>query len=379
MKTPAHIIRKIFGSGKNAPGFTLVEIIIASSIFTIVSLIGVTVFINVTRIQRKIALENTIYEDGRFMMERIAREIRANTVDYEEYYNKLVEGGKFGEMYTCYASRFYNPGTGGTGTGNLGAYCSDPALGDPESNPGCVIDKTTLDVNTGKNPYSGNIFAADKNPEDANAFCDQHFGGATDCGGDFDLHNQSQLYLINSKGTKKTFITRKRVNDTPVDEYSLAMLQIEGIDTNTDSIVDQWTDLTVSPKEFNCAANYDCPGSTLSDLESTLNGITSATRYVGFVPISPMRTTIKDLRFYVSPLEDPRKAFAETSTADAIQQQPHITVVMVLQPAASELGNFASDPPTITLQNTISSRVYNEVKSYTGEGTCATNGYTPTP
>jgi hypothetical protein len=130
-------------------------------------------------------------------------------------------------------------------------------------------------------------------------------------------------------------------------------------------------------KNFHCSANYDCPIS-LTDLESSLVGTTAATRYVGFVPISPMRTVVKDLRFYVSPLEDPRKAFAETTTTDAIQQQPHITIVMVLQPSASEMGSFGGEVPTITLQNTVSSRVYNEVKSYTGIESCSTD-YFPLP
>lgn len=376
MITPAQIIRRFLNRRGRSSGFTLVEVIIASSIFTIVSLIGVTVFINVTRIQRKIALENAIYEDGRFMMERISREIRANTVDYEEYYNKLVEGKHYGEEYTCYASRFYNPGAGDIE--NLGATCSDqPAPfggGLAQDYPGCIINKTTLDVNTGKNPYSGNIFAADKDPEDSNAFCDQHFGSGTNCGTDATLHNQSELYLINAKGTKKTILARKQVNASP-DERSLAMVQIEGDDLTNDSIVDEWVNLGMA-KNFHCSANYDCPIS-LTDLESSLVGTTAATRYVGFVPISPMRTVVKDLRFYVSPLEDPRKAFAETSTTDTIQQQPHITIVMVLQPAASEMGSFGGEVPTITLQNTVSSRVYNEVKSYTGEESCI--DYTPLP
>jgi len=381
MISPAQFFRKIFKKGLKGSGFTLVEVIIASSVFTIVSLIGVTVFVNVTRIQRRIALENAIYEDGRFMMERIAREIRENTIDYEEYYNKLVEGGKYGQAYTCYASRFYNPGSGGLASGNLGATCSDqPAPlggGDPKVYPGCIIDKTTLDVNTGKNPYSGNIFSK-KNSEDSSAFCDENFSTSPACADAEDptLHDQSELYLINSKGTQKTLLARKKVNDTPSDEYTLGMLQILGEDTNTDSIVDKWVDLSGSPNNFYCAQDFDCPV-TLSNLESTLVGLTSATRYQGFVPISPMRTTIKDLRFYISPLEDPRKAFAETAPADSIQQQPHVTVVMVLQPANSEIGKFGGEVPTITLQNTISTRVYNEVKSYSGDGLCA--DYNPLP
>ena len=129
--TPAQLIRRIQNNRRlrRKKGFTLVEVIIASSIFTIVSLIGVTVFVNVTRIQKRISLENAMYEDGRFMMERLAREIRENTVDYEEYYNKNVEGSvQYGQEYGCYSTRFYNPGSAGgvdnVPSNGLGAFCS---------------------------------------------------------------------------------------------------------------------------------------------------------------------------------------------------------------------------------------------------------------
>jgi hypothetical protein len=116
-------------------------------------------------------------------------------------------------------------------------------------------------------------------------------------------------------------------------------------------------------------------GAGLKDtLEASLDGTVTGMLYKGFVPISPLRTTVTKLHFYIAPLEDPRKAFAETDPALAIQQQPHVTIVMTLTPAASELTGYAETPPSVTLQNTVSSRVYNEVKSYTGDGVC-TKGY----
>ena len=91
----------------------------------------------------------------------------------------------------------------------------------------------------------------------------------------------------------------------------------------------------------------------------------------GLVPITPLRTHISSLKFYLAPLEDPRKAFAESDPAHAILQQPHVTIVMTVQPAASELGKFiGEDPPTLTLQSTVSSRTYREIKSYTGKNEC---------
>ncbi len=364
MITPAQLARKI----SRREGFTLVEVIIASSIFTVVSLIGVTIFINVIRIQKRIYLENAIYEDGRFMMERLSREIRGNAIDYEEYYNKLVEESvDYGAKHGCYATRFYNPGTDGPYNGGLGAYCSNPPLVDPKTKPGCVIDKTTLDINTGRNPYEG-ITAPDNTAGDANAMCSLKFPLSPACTMDPTLNDRDELYLIDSKGKEKTIFALKQFNSVP--EYALGMVRIDGKDSNGDDIVDQWIDKSTVTPSFFCALGFDCPasGEALLSLESTL-GFTPATLYQGFIPMTPQRTNITRLRFYVSPLEDPRKAFAETDAAQAIQQQPHVTIVMTLQPAASELSAFQGSAPTITLQTTVSSRVYNEVKSY-GAGFC---------
>jgi len=120
---------------------------------------------------------------------------------------------------------------------------------------------------------------------------------------------------------------------------------------------------------FFCTTAFDCP-TTLAKLEDTLVGLTDVTRWQGFVPISPVRTNVKSSHFYITPVEDPRKAFAETDPAMGIQQQPHVTVTMTLTPAQSEAGNFGGGLPIITLQSTFSSRVYNEVKSYSGKGLC---------
>jgi prepilin-type N-terminal cleavage/methylation domain-containing protein len=361
MRTPAQIIRD-YRNGRK--GFTLVEVIIASSLFSIVSLIGVGIFINVIRIQRRIYLENAIYEDGRFLMERLAREVRQNAIDYEEYYNKAVEGAAYGAEYGCYATRFYNPGSGGAGSNGFGAWCSVPPGGNPKTYPGCIINKTTLDINTGQNPYIG-IPAPNNTAEAANAMCNGHYGVESDCSTNFAYYDRSELYLIDAAGKQKTLFVRKKVNDVP--EYSVAMLRLQGADLNDDDVVEKWYD--PSGPNYYCAPLFDCNG--IASLESTIDGSAPGLLYKGFVPISPLRTTITSIHFFVSPLEDPRKAFSETATDLGVQQQPHVTIVMTLQPAASELTGYATTPPSITLQTTVSSRVYNEVKSYPGDGICS--------
>lgn len=355
-------------------GFTLVEVLIAASIFTIVSLIGVTIFVNVIRIQRRVSLENAIYEDARVMMERIAREVRENTVDYEEYYNKaLDQTNPYGNRYGCYAKRFYNPGTGGNGSGdgNFGALCSDGSK--PQDEPGCIINKNTLDINTGQNPYSGNMLP-NKEITDASAFCDLNFANAADpsCGkpADADHNVQDQLYLINSTGTQKTILARKEINNSP-SEHALSLLRLTGEDQDQDGIVETWGSpapagsvcLNDPANPLCCSTGFDCAAPAVSTLENTLN-YDAATLYKGFVPISPTRTDVVALKFFVAPLEDPRKAFAETDTADAIQQQPHVTIELTVQPSYASRSGFSGDTPKITIQTTVTSRVYNEVKSF---------------
>ncbi|HLG25505.1 MAG TPA: prepilin-type N-terminal cleavage/methylation domain-containing protein [Candidatus Gracilibacteria bacterium] len=364
MMTPAQLIRLIQRRRVKGVtrGFTLAEIVIASTIFVIVSLIGVTVFVNVIRIQKRISLENAIYEDGRFLMERISREIRQNTIDYEEYYRADdPDGVENGRQVGCYGQLFYNPGSDLA----FGAKCNDgsPAV------PGCIINKTTLDINTGENPYSSTI--AGQEADDANAFCNfpDHADAAGDCAtaNNAALHDQSQLFLINSEGTEKIYVAYKKVNDGTTPEYAVAMLKLSGQDNDTDGVFESWGDFSLlpSPPDYSgsCQTGYDCDNPMF--LDDNLTAGTAAVRYAGYVPLTPLRTNITSLKFYVSPLEDPRKAFAETNPDDGIQQQPHVTIVMTLQPAASELSNFAGDnPPTITIQSTVTSRVYNEVKSY---------------
>lgn len=365
MLNPLQSIRR---AERQKKGFTLMEIIIATTIFTVVGVMGVTIFVNVMRVQSRITLENAIYEDGRFMMERIAREIRQNTVDYEEYFREAdnLVPKLHGQEFGCYAQQFMELGSDTDyGTKCNASFGSVPV----KDSPGCVINKTTQDINSGQNPVSAPGVRAD----DANARCSAERGdNPTDCrvgaAGYDNFFKADQLFLINARGTEKTYLGLKQVNNTPV-ENSVAMLMLEGVDTDSDGIREQWVDLGVNYYTDFCMEGFVCPNS-INNLDANLDGTDGEPLYNGFVPLTPLRTNITSLTFYISPLEDPRKAFTESDPAHSIQQQPHITVVMTLQPAASQISSFAGPLPSITIQTTVSSRVYNEVDSYLGENAC---------
>lgn len=390
------LFRLKFGSrgGKKA-GFTLIEVLVAATIFTVVSLIAVNVFISVIRIQRRVQLENAIYEDARVMMERVSRAVRENTIDYEEYYNKAMNQdtalsssltsselaptalnkNPYGYRYGCYAQRFYNPGTKAGVTDSLGVLCNDDTH--TPTDPGysnCTIDHNTLDINTNQNPYA----APGAVQTDASAFCDKnplHTASTanTYCGpNDTTNHNiQNELYLIDPAGTQKTIFALKAIttldngNPPAASEHALAMLQLTGQDNDNDGVTETWRscDPNKDPgNQFCCSSGFDCKNLDFSKygLEDTLN-YNANLLYVGFVPISPARTNVSSLTFLVAPLEDPRKAAHE---GGVIQQQPHVTIVLTVQPSASQLSGYNGDIPTVTIQTTITSRVYNEVTSF---------------
>ena len=240
------------------------------------------------------------------------------------------------------------------------------------------VDKTTLDINTGQNPFKGNNFITGGMPaEDANAFCDDHFNPppSGDCSTNT-VSDQQELYLIDRNGQYKTIFARKKVKIVDGNpEYALALVKLYGKDENPkDGIYEKWTEISGGAINYYFMPGFSYNPAVGKNLEATLNG-TTYDLYEGFVPISPLRTNVTDIHFYISPMEDPRKAFSETKVSDAIQQQPHVTIVMTVTPAASELINYMGTPPEVTLQTTVTSRIYNEVNSYDAQPRCKEKGY----
>lgn len=355
-------------------GFTLIEVLVAVSLFAIVGMLTLTVFINITRIQGRLNLENAIYEDARFMLERISREIRNNAIDYEEYYNKALPGDlEYGKVYGCYAAQFYNPGQGNYITpnltdtvGTLGAQCSDDGTSNAKSlytGQDCVVFKPSIDLNTGVYPYKG---ASVMPLVESNAFCPNYPGNGSICTPN-PSNLRHELYLIDKSGQVETIFARKKVASAPSDQYALAVVNKIGEDSNNDGVTEKWNGCTNNI--FCCSKEYDCPATKvlggLQKLEESLlfdNGGSGI--YVGFIPLSPLRSDVTQLDFQIVPGNDPQKAFADANSVF----QPMVRVTLKVQPSADQLARYGNqtDIPTIVLQTTISSRIQSEVKSYLG-------------
>lgn len=322
-------------------GFTLIEVLIASSIFAMVSMIGATIFMNISQSERKTSLTNAIYEDARVVMEMLAREIRAGTIDYEEYYSiNVLSADHYGKNRGVYGSRFYDPGykyikdtppEPGDNPADLGTTCFDV-----DGNSGACKDAYTIlfplsvDKNTGKNFYN--------DPSKANAFCDGVKGKCDD-------KPLDELYLISADGREKTILIKQKTSTS--GDYALSMIKLEGTDKDTNGVVDT----------FECKTDYKCSDDPPpKNIQEDLFNIATA----DFIPISPLRSSISDLKFYISPADDPYKAFAEKD----MQYQPYVTIVLTLEPSVKEKANYPGDPPKITIQTTVSAGVKQKITTY---------------
>lgn len=94
--------------------FTLPELLISVAIFAVVAVIVSSLYVDSFRLTGSANLQNQVYEDARYIMQKIAEEVRKNMIDYDEYYSQNVIGASnFGQNYGRYYSSFYNPGSDG--------------------------------------------------------------------------------------------------------------------------------------------------------------------------------------------------------------------------------------------------------------------------
>lgn len=353
-------------------GFTLVEVLIAISIFTIVGVIGTGIVVDITQSEKKSSVQTGIYEDIRIILQQITNEIQNGTIDYEEYYSvEVLQGGVdafYGINYGVYGSRFYDPGRiydpasgnpAGENPKDLGVDCSVT-----NDDGGCeVIFTHSSDLNTGKHPYD----AADSAEEiTADAFCDNMVG---DCTAERNIVDE--LYLIDNSGTRKTIIGRRNISGA---DYAVGLMRMEGEDLDQNGLIDVFA----CTEDFNCEDDpgvvcplikYPFAGSCnvafvsaneislpeQDDLRASFNIYTSQ-----FIPISPFRSNIENLKFIINPMEDPYKAYAEENA----QSQPSVTIILTIGLSSETAADYPGTFEPITVQTTVAAGVLGKIDSY---------------
>lgn len=365
-------------------GFTLIEILIAASLFVVVTTMTTMILFDIINTEKRTNILSAVYDDARVVMEQIATMIHENAIDYDEYYSvnviqKANDEIAYGMYHGVYSGRFYDPGLtyDGAGVGsqgdnpeNLGVECSD--ITPPLSISECkIIYKSSKDKNTGKNPYEGSGDEEDT----GNAFCDGNVAapaGGSGCGNyeTSEDHNgasavHDELFLLSPDGTKKTIIAKIDTVNGGTD-FSIGILELIGMDSDQNGMVDLFT----------CATDYSCDSAQANialylvtplilnpfpaDIPAGLS-ISTRSDKSAFIPITPFRSTVSSLKFIISPVEDPYKAYAEAE----MQTHPAVTILLTMEPSADEKARYpGQNPPPIYIQRTVTAGVHGKVESY---------------
>lgn len=376
-------------------GFSLVEVLVAVSLFAVAATVSTTLLVNVVNIQKKASVQNAVYEDARILLQQLTKEIQGGTIDYEEYYNINVtkaagEIKYYGTNYGVYGSRFFDPGRkiiqplpplNSINPDDLGVECSTP---NPlHINQSCeIVYSLSSDFNTGQNPYKH----LNSLPQNANALCDSS-SLVNPCPGT--SHAVPELYLIDSTGTRKTIIGRKLMKDVAapaVDDYSAGIVRMNGIDFDQNGFIDIFSCIA----DFNCESKRDWNAGTtvfpfltrMHDRLATLNEqnafkqkyrdlnvrlpnkvdltTTFNTATTHFLPITPLKSNVLDLKFLLSPIEDPYKAYAE----DNMQEQPSVTIILTLGLSSDIAADYPGTFQPLTVQTTVEAGVIGQIQSY---------------
>ncbi len=344
---------------QNKRGFTLMEVLIAASVFGMLSVIAATFFLNISQSQRTTDSYSALYEDARVIMENLANEIRNGTVDYEEYFNITSGDIKsspryYGTNRGVYASRFYDPGyvyndgaepASGINPADLGVKCLTAPAGDPKTvsevdcddSAGISTFSLSVDKDMGKNPYNS-VEGTESSAMSSN--------------------DQPELYLISKDGRNKTIVIKQQISEGKND-FVLSVLRLVGADTDNNGVVDGFfcttetkgCDPAIAIKPFENSSKF------IAKYPTGVFGLSSP-----FTPISPFRSNVKDIHFIITPTEDPYKAFDEPGA----QIHPSVTIVMTLEPSTEEKAKLPTEQQnqSITVQTTVSTGLTSRLKTY---------------
>lgn len=352
---------KLLAPISSQPAYTIAETLITITIFVVLASVGLEVMTSGIQSSKKIKADTFLVTEAQALMDLIGIDVASNAIDYEAYFARevLAETGWTTTDYGAYGRAFIHPGDDGGPThsamspydftDSYGSLCPDGSSTYPDDCPSDIPLTDSLDFDTGAHPFT-DIDDIDSstmdNPTYNNAFCGDN---SADCA-DMQSYQTNELLLINGAGDQRIVILRECL-DSDCEDYRLAKVVLKGKDTDNDGIAETWT----------CNDDYTCNGSDDGPAETDLTDDDSGAGE-DFMPISPSKLDIEDFYILVTPVEDPYRAFAEED--ENIQIQPKVTIVMTVTLSDSYAKGILGDTPSITVQRTLSTEVYNEVTSY---------------
>nr|MDD3720049.1 hypothetical protein [Candidatus Gracilibacteria bacterium] len=380
--------------------FTLIEILLGISLFSIIVLTGFYAFSAVSMSKIKLIEKTNIEKESFFFGEKLFEEIKkGGVIDYEEYFNRKVVnagyvGNEYGSGHYKYDTGFGNFGSGGViGTINYGRvgyyYCrsgngATQNMGSGGINPnlGCRSNNlnnfsgTTYGVSgsySGKYEIFGQYYLQfidynsdynnDGGDSDGNGFIygdddDENLGIGPEVfssGGEV-----KELYLISGNKQKRTFFRRNVKVDPkkPLSETcdfsnpssptgsgclgTIEFLKMNNIDIGKDhdrSITGKW--------------QYDgIPDTWIINPDFSGTGELVAGSNTGnyWVPLFPDSINVKDVRFYLYPNKDLNLAWKEGGGSNFSQ---YLRISYTLTPSRAKRGGIKGKIPELNFSTTI--------------------------
>ena len=273
--------------------------IVAIGLVGAISVLTSSALINVMKTNKEIAMHQSVMEDAQTIINMLVAEIKNNAIDYEEYFNRNCG---------------YNIG--------FGVQCPQGYSQYSENFPGGKPNNNEDAIKTGTNIY------------------------------------QSYLFLRSPDGMKKIIYGLKKTDKSRNTEQSkpeqiLAVLNLKGCDNDENGIPEKFI---IDDDGYNCS---DPPeeANPPSDAELTTPG--DVYKMKKFHPASLTRTDIIDIKFYITPSNDPHKAYNDPNSV----YQPKVVIVLTVKPSASVYGNAVNNMAPFTIQTTVSQEYLGEIKS----------------
>ncbi|MBW7954404.1 prepilin-type N-terminal cleavage/methylation domain-containing protein [Candidatus Gracilibacteria bacterium] len=360
---------------KNNSGFTLIEILVGILIFIIVILGGFQALSSLTLGKVKLIEKTNITKDITYFTEKLFDEIKAGgTIDYEEYFNRLVVGnntssgyyikntgfGNFGSggsvgsnsygdnYYYCRSSNGTNMGTGGCYNNNFNTY-SNSTLTKPQRYNQYTLQ--FVDYNSDQNADLGDENGDGKITGDKD---DEHLGEGplVFTGGE----NIKELYLISGDGKKRTLFRWRweedmgnkpptaTCNSTAFGSGcigTIEILKLEGKDWGVnhnktssgayDGLIDTWI---IDP-------NYG----------TGTEVIAGATNYNYWQKLFPDTISVSDFKVYLYPNINSKYGWKNLTNSTNIN--PYVKLSITLEPSWKKRSQMKGPPIKYTINTTI--------------------------
>lgn len=299
-------------------GFSLVEVLIASAIASVILVSTVAVVSNIYKSSKTIAFTQNFYAEARNLMGRISEIARENTIDYDRYF--LTSGPDCGGLQSAQGQSSY----------------PDVFFWDLDGDG--LLDR--------------NLFGRD--PNGSEDLCTKAWH--TDVAGDIIDTNGDilPLYLINGPRNKR--FTLK------FDNESIALTTEIGTDTDDDGKADRWGFFTDTGPGLRIDNNDICVYDDGTGNQTRILGPATkenciSTHAETIISLPEMKIT--NFSYSIGPNRDP---FLSTRIDDAMRH-PFTQFLITIELKNPENHGFNhQNKPSINLQNAVSSRVYGNTR-----------------